>query len=1140
MAVPASKRRKIEHESSEEDDGASFASFGESDSEADHEAEQDVDVDNANDLEGDVSDDGDEEEQATGRGSAPKQSRKAQNEDRPKSQKPVSASDGGALTAGSFKSNMFRLQVDELLQQIRPRRGKREESAEQALHALKRTIEGSAPRPACSVVEAERELLTSSKVTIPFPNPRPPKDAKYKLEYAKPANINVVGSFVLKTSSRTKETLDVDMSVTMPSSLFQDKDYLNYRYFYKRAYYLACIAAAVQQAHSGEYDLCMQSFRDDGLKPVLVIAPKESLGRGGDIKPAPNWRINVLPCVGADVFPADKLLPSRNCVRPAEHAGAEPTPSYNSSLRADMLMAQSLKLVHSAATTCDAFRDACMLGSTWLRQRGLGSSISAGGVGNFEWAALMALLLQGGGNNGKPILSERYSSYQLFKASLQVFAMKDMSKQAVIIGQAAGDVRAAATGLPMVWDGARSHNLLYKVQPWAYLQLRREARNTLEMLGDQLYDGFDATFILRLNNPLLCTDRVLELSVETVKDQRKLYDILKQGLGDRVNQLHFRLPSGQSWQLSAAAPEYASRGILQIGIVINPKTVDRTVDHGPTAENKTEANSFRKFWGEKAELRRFKDGSISESLVWASGEAGQSVLEQIVRFLIKRHVSEAAEAAASFMSDAFSPMLRPGVSNATFQPIVDAFKQLETDVKGLEDLPLSVRQIMPADAQLRYSSIQPPATVPNRHRPMPADVTIQFEGSARWPDELVAIQRTKIAFLLNISDKMREAVNGATTRIGLENRDHDILNQGFLEIVYDAGPAFRMRVHHDREQTLLERQLKDKSLAPSAKEAAAVGLATFKRNYLRTPGHTQAIAGLCSRYPALSATIRLTKKWFCSHLLAYHIPEEVVELMVARTFVQPWPWQAPSSVQTGFLRTLHWLSRWDWRAEPLIVDLSGSAELKQYDVQSIKTRFEAWRKLDPSMNRIVLFAASNIDTDGTTYTDGRPSRVIASRMTALAKAASAQIEELQLSLEPASLFSSPLDDYDFVLHLSAVAWGGNKRSSSKGRTAFKNLELASLDDTSSVGFDPAALFLDELQDLYGSAVLFFSGGAERPVIAGLWNPQTAPRSWKVNLAYSTVPVKAANAEGVQARINKDAILSEIARLGGDLIERVVA
>lgn len=1178
MAERAGKRRKLEHVSSDEEDDASFASFGESEEEDYEEAggeiedevngvenevldqeddeEDDDDIDGLEDsgaadvdVESAENDDGVGEDGEPAAASSKMYQEKRNRADGAKARRAATETARGAYAAGMFKSNMFKLQVDELLEQIRPRRSKREEAAEQALHSLKKTLDQSAARAPLSVEDAERQLLMSSKVAIPFPHPRPPKDAKYKLEFARSSRINVVGSYALKMNSRSSDALEIDMTVTMPSSLFQEKDYLNYRYFYKRAYYLACLSASLKKAHPSTHELRYGDFHGDRLKPILVATPSQTLNADDGAKPIPKWRINIIPCVDGEVFPKDKLSPNKNCIRPAGDAKPEPTPFYNSSLRADMLMSSYLKLLHGAATTCEAFRDACLLGNTWLRQRGLGSDISDGGFGNFEWSALIALLLQGGGPNGKPMLGEGYSSYQVFKATLQLLAMRDLSEQILVVGD--GDAKPVGEGLPVVWDAARAHNVLYKATAWAYSQLRLEAKTTLSTLGDQLFDGFDATFILRTDGLLMRYDYVMEVPASAAKDgegspaaggpYHKLHDILKRGLGDRVSLINVKPPSPSSWQLGSARPSVSINSFVIVGLLVDGDTVNRTVDHGPPAESKAKAASFRKFWGEKAELRRFKDGSINESLVWNDNEGGKTVLEQILRFLLSRHFSQHTEQRTTFAGHGFPRLLRQGTGMAGFQPLMEAYKQLELNIRGLEGLPLSVRQIMPADAQLRCSSIRPPSESGSRQHPMPANVTIQFEGSARWPDDLVVIQRTKTAFLLKLTELLREANDSVTVGIGLENQDQDILNQAYVDVIYDSGAAFRMRIHHDREQTLLERQLKDKSLAPSAKEAAAHGLAAYRRDYIRAPAHTQAVLRLCSRYPALSGTVRLLKKWFSSHLLANHIADEVVELMAVRTFMQPWPWQTPSSVHTGFLRALHWLARWDWRAEPLIVDLSSSGELKQADVQGIRTRFEAWRKLGPSMNRIVLFAASNVDTDGTTWTDGRPQRVVAGRMTALAKAACAEVEEEQLALEPTSLFTSPLTDYDFVLHLDLGFSGGKRRKGTTDAVAFKNLQLASLNDEAMVGFDAVQLFLEELESLYGSAILFVSGGSEKPVIAGLWSPQTAPRGWKMNLAYSTTPAKArkkAEDDVVQAEVNKDGIIAEIARLGGDLIESV--
>ncbi|SMY28658.1 unnamed protein product [Zymoseptoria tritici ST99CH_1A5] len=1133
MAQPVSKRRKTEHVSSDEgEDTASFASFGE-------------------DSGGDQS----EDETTTSKSKQP--TKVAKPAASRKSTTSTTQAAASAYTSGTFKSNVFKLQLDELLGQTRPKHGKKEKLAETALRQLKQTIEQIPPRGPFTVVEAETDLLRT-KVAVPFPDPGPAKDAKFKFAYEKPANINVVGSFVLKTASRLHQVLEIDMVVVIPSSLLEEKDFLNHRYFYKRAYYLACIAAGLKNAHKAEYTTRFALFRGDPLKPTVVVEPAVEATSPA---PAPKWRINIIAGTAADQFPSTKLRLDKNCVRNPDQDVAAPTPFYNSSLRSDMLVTEYLKLLHGAGKSCESFTEACLLGSTWLRQRNMGSSIEAGGFGNFEWNALMALGLQGGGPQGKPIFSPGYSSYQLFKATLQLLAMKDFSKHPLSVGNTADTPAPLSDGTPILWDASRGHNLLYKVAQWSYRLLRHEAKSTLIALGDQLHDGFDATFILRVHEPMFRFDYMVQIperlvlggNTRTAQHDHvaKLYDVLKQGLGNRVNQICITRPATPSWALGSSRP--SSKNDITIGMAVNQDHVKRAVDHGPPAENKSEAAAFRKFWGDKSELRRFKDGSILESLIWSPSESGQTVLEQIVCYLLNRHFDVAIVEDVKFFGDGFSKQLRGGTDNALFTPFVERYRQFENDLRDLRDLPLSIRQIMPADPQLCSASILPPANGKLSHRAVPANVTIQFEGSGRWPDDLVAIQRTKIAFLLMISHMLQETVDSVSSRIGLENDTHPTLNQGYLDVSYDPTASFRLRIYHDREQTLLERSLKSKSTDPQTRELAALGLAKYKRDYIHRPAQTQALIRLSTRFPALSGAIRLTKQWFSSHLLSNHIPEEIIELFVVRSFTHPAPWSAPSSVQTGFLRTLFWLSRWDWRVEPLIVDLAGdNNSLTPADLTAITNNFTAWRQhLDPAMTRVALFVASSLDHEGTTWTDaGRPAKVVAARMSSLARAACAEVAAKGLDLIPQSLFESPLADFDFVLRLKDN--NNNSRSQRKSQ-GFKNLEISDEEhDGSLVGFDPVRDFLEDLEEVYGSAILFFhgvvaarGGGGGRGVIAGLWNPvvmSSARRGWKVNLAVSTVPVveeEEGKGEGegeeVVAEVNKVAVLKELVRVGGDLI-----
>lgn len=98
--------------------------------------------------------------------------------------------------------------------------------------------------------------------------------------------MNVVGSYASKTMVKSDDVLSVDMVVVMPVSIFQEKDYLNYRYFYKRAYYLACIAAGLHDSTKNDLMLSFEYLNGNTLHPILVA--KAFSGR---TETCNNWRL---------------------------------------------------------------------------------------------------------------------------------------------------------------------------------------------------------------------------------------------------------------------------------------------------------------------------------------------------------------------------------------------------------------------------------------------------------------------------------------------------------------------------------------------------------------------------------------------------------------------------------------------------------------------------------------------------------------------------------------------------------------------------------------------------------------------------------------------------------------------------------
>lgn len=1044
-----------------------------------------------------------------------------------------------AMASGFYKSSFFKLQMDELLTGLRPNYDKRISKLQDTLHKLKNAIESLPENSAKPVADAEKELRGVSGVVVPWPEPRPAKDTKYTVSYAKPTNINVVGSFALRTGAKTSDIRAVDMAVTMPSSIFQEKDYVNYRYFHKRAYYVACLAAGIQDSMN-ELGLDVKFGLQDGdsLRPLILLEPRST---SKDDQTLSQPQIRILTAIDSTLFPITRTLPMKSNVRQGSSADqseiGEPTPFYNASLRSEATVAQYHKYLHLASQKCESFRDACILGRTWLQQRGFHTSFQNGGLGGFEWAALISLLFEGGGPTGQPILMRSYSSYQIFKATIQFLAGRDLTTPLLLF---ASDIPVPDGG-PCLYDGRRGLNLLYKMTPWSYAALRHEAATTLKMLNESREDNFDRVFIVKVDEPALRFDRLISLpksfngdTLRALREQNLLYSVLSRALGDRVKLISFASDCVGAWSTrSKALTKKASHG-LSVGLLLDADNVGRVVDHGPPAEEKEEAASFRAFWGEKAELRRFKDGSILESLVWSDQPSEESIVHQILAYILNRHF-QVDEEDFLLTGDEYDDLLYDegdGVvaySNSPFQSINEAFKELERSIRGMEEVPLEIRHLAPASPLLRYTALRVQGSGGANE---PADVVLQFESSPKWPDDFAAIQMTKAAFLIKIGDSLESSGAASGCRVGLENESSKVLNNAYLDIPHTSGFLFRLRIHHEREQTLLERQLKDKTINPREREEVAFALFSYKKLFLQTPRLTQALRSLCTRFPLMSPTIRLVKYWFNSHLFSAQVSEELIELLTIRTFTQSYPWDCPSSIMTGFLRTLHFLSRWDWQQEPFIVDLGG--DLSPEITEAIRTRFTAWRNIDPAMNNVALFVASDLDTDGVTWTQYEmPSKVVAGRMTMLAKAAVNLLRTQSQDLDVPDLFQTSLAPYDFVIHMSSKALGDRPAVSK-----YKNL----VDMGTSRGSKMAMVksFVRDVQACYSQSVLLFHGDERCGIVAGLWNPQMAkPRAWNLKTAYSTAPAPEASQEKQDlVTINHPAILNEISRLGEGLIDSI--
>lgn len=241
--------------------------------------------------------------------------------------------------------------------------------------------------------------------------------------------------------------------------MFQEKDYLDSRFFHKRAFFLANIAASIVNSSLG-VDVTYDAPNGNLRRSTLVIKPKSGKksrtnlvlyrlfiftfslipGSKYDFKKL-NAYIRIVPTLSADSpIPISRLSPKHANLRTAdsEPSSSNPTPRYNNDILLNTTPLSHLLLLHAAGKEIPSFRDAVALLRVWANQRGYspgGERTVVGFDKDFQgaWWSFLVLYLVWGDDpvafeagheaakkrkSGRRTIGKELSSYQMFRAVL--------------------------------------------------------------------------------------------------------------------------------------------------------------------------------------------------------------------------------------------------------------------------------------------------------------------------------------------------------------------------------------------------------------------------------------------------------------------------------------------------------------------------------------------------------------------------------------------------------------------------------------------------------------------------------------------------------------------------------------------------
>ncbi|XP_033188012.1 nucleolar protein 6 Mat89Ba [Bombus vancouverensis nearcticus] len=1060
-------------------------------------------------------------------------------------------------TENLFHSNLFRLQIDEMLNAVRLK-DKYKNLFDIWFKKFKGTIESikETKEYELSDVELGKKLnMHISKLNVP-------KVAKGIFKFLKPTDISIIGSYVFEAAVGSNIT--VDIMIEMPAKMFQKQDYLNYRYIKKKMIYLAYIASNITDDIAES-----KRFMNDTLKPVLKIVPSGKLGT----------KINVLIHISAQEgsFRLSRFLPEKNNVRPQWFFGetkniAEnfvPTPHYNSIILHDVIMkihAENMKVIREYPN----IRDGIILLKIWLTQRELLKGYAAFNGHIITMLILYLLSIKK--------LNTFMSSYQIVRNVWNYLIHIDWCESGVSMNQneeSKDRILKYHEYYDCVFlDSTGYYNITTDLSKATYRWVQKEAELSLNHLDNAHANSFQSLFMRKVpfymafDHFIWFKDAKMLRNLVNVNSSDKdkldygpnyraqaikiLCNTLKEGLANRVHQICVLPNESSEWECTEDNCD--NIGKIFIGLELNPEYCFNIVDKGPEA-NLPEAIEFRNFWGEKSELRRFQDGTTREAVVWSKGKtlSGKRLIcKKIVTFLLRKKLG-ILKKKFIYIASEMEELLQLqkvkithfayGTGEEAALRAINVFNQLEKDLMSLTDIPLSIHGVQGSSAVFRYTDVFPPlATVYQPDNQLikkskkgltlprnitaapkyvcPLDVSLQLSTSGKWPDELEALRNTKAAFHIQIAECLRKQYKLTTEA----NFSH--IN------VYKDGFVFRLRVAHSKEVSCLKQQITENGVLQYKDNEKSIEL---ENKLFELPKLTSALHGLHNQQPSFGLACCLAKRWLSAQLLDNsHMPDIVVELLVASMYLMPAPYRPPQMPQIAFLRLLESFARGHWNTDPVIVNFNN--EMSKDEIIAVETLFGSSRDSLPP-----LFISTPYDHQRSLWTKKAPSTLILNRITMLARQCIKLYEQqyfTKVLLDFKPLFRPPLTEYDCLIYL-------------KPCMVPRRLQAIDVDDACPivewhpykhhsaqkvpiVGFDPVQHFLEDLRNGYDEFALFFHDTYGGTVIGVLLRPSALEIK---DLKVSNISGRKCNNNNELA-LNISAIIQDFYVLGKGLVEAI--
>ncbi|KRZ72179.1 Nucleolar protein 6 [Trichinella papuae] len=979
-----------------------------------------------------------------------------------------------------------------------------------------------------------------------------------KFIFAPPNSLWLTGSFPLELN--VNPNLTVDIAVEVPKATFEEGSLNTYSYHLKMLLFLLLIASKLRTSKFVK-QLNLEFFHDDPRKLIIVLHPK------GDLDGRCIFHLIAYPEEGT--FQLEKFAPSvhhLNAERFLKAFGEDINGTnlsshfYNQSVARDVVMMKIFNYLEDEENFPKNARAGVQLLRLWIRRRELDQGY---GCVSCTFLSLFVCYLV-----KERRIQSHWTAWDVFKAAIFAFSNIELENNPVTLCQSENGLTLLnefKSAFPIVFTDPTGYaNVCAHWHASTWRMLKHEAllaRQMIENADSELFtrlclqpvpfaEKFDIYFTINLpksmqnevwkNAQLRC--RLIDMyGLTSEAIWKDVYDCMWTALGDRVLLIGKSLVQYENKMTN----NYANfEKALTFGILIESGRKCDFLIRGPAA-NLPEAVNFRRFWGDKSQMRKFKSYGICEAVLFDRSNV-RSIFGDIVYYVLNRHIKISRKRVISSDISEESCLALPGgyrfVEKQLRLSLHTAMAKVEKCLQLLTDMPFQICELTKMGSIFSDLEVYYPVPVDVQYNKLSLPIIngcFVPEATAKVPPwcpscEMMMIIDIKCRHLNSLSE-LRIIKTGCCIQVSEQLRKRFKLLCQPIEkaiLIFTNGYVFRLHVSFKSEEFFLKNLAEEKKNHPAELEAES--MIRWKQALFNQ------FEVLRLQFESFSTTVRLAKRWVANKMLSGHFSDEAVELIIASLFLTPQPFAESRHHLIGFLRFLRLLSTFPWSSEPLIVNFNNL--LTDEEILELK---QQWKIIRPTLPPFCLLTPD--DHSGARWTRAGPSSIVADYIIRRAAFDLSILQNHGLSTSTLRIINVKLKNifphfqkimhsgkqvFDVVILLNrkrilqptvAPVEEENAADNGKANAAYNLKALPVVD------FSPVEFYVRQLKENYGQFGLFFWNRLFSSHFVGvLWNNR-----------FRKIIQHQKDQQKIQATVCTDEIIKGFYALGYDLVKRIV-